>query len=100
MQITLTDAQVHALKIAVDSYYSELSEEIYHTDDYDTRQALKALERELELIRDLLEPGWIARTGADRDDRLAAVPLVAERASAGEAGAGSGTPPVAQPTKE
>ena len=68
MQLNLTDSQVNALKITIDSYYSELREEIYHTDDYDTRQALKGLERELELIRDQLEPGWLARTGGGRDD--------------------------------
>jgi hypothetical protein len=68
MQLNLSDAQAHALNLAVSAYYADLREEIYHTDDYDARQALKALEHELELIREMLDPGWIARTGADRDD--------------------------------
>ena len=53
MQLNLSDTQVSALKTVIDSYYSDLREEIYHTDDYDGRQALKALEHELELIRSL-----------------------------------------------
>jgi hypothetical protein len=98
MQLTLTDAQVHVLRTALDSYYSELRDQIHHTDDYDARQTMKALERELELIREQLEPGWIARTGADRDDRLAATPFVGDRAPEGEMGAGPGAPPVGLPT--
>jgi hypothetical protein len=81
MQLNLSDAQVHALKAAIDSYYSDLREEIYHTDDYDTRQALKVLEHELELIREQLEPGWLARTGADRDDQPSVTPVAPERSA-------------------
>ena len=33
MQLNLTDEQAHALTIAIDSYYGDLREEIYHTDD-------------------------------------------------------------------
>ena len=68
MQLNLTDADVDALKIAIDSYYSGLREEIYHTDDYDVRQTLKGIEASLERVRDQLEPGWLARSGAGRDN--------------------------------
>jgi hypothetical protein len=68
MQLNLTGAQAQALILAIDAYYSDLREEIYHTDDYDTRQSLKAVEQALEQIRELLEPGWTARTGASADD--------------------------------
>jgi hypothetical protein len=68
MQLNLTDSQVNALVLAVDSYYSDLREEIYHTDDYDVRQSLKDVQRDLELVREQLEPGWMERTGAGADD--------------------------------
>jgi hypothetical protein len=68
MQLNLTGEQAQALILAIDSYYSDLREEIYHTDDYDTRQSLKAVEQALEQIREALEPGWAARTGASADD--------------------------------
>ena len=68
MQLNLTDADVDALKIAIDSYYSDLREEIYHTEDYHVRQTLKGIETALEGIRDQLEPGWLARSGAGRDN--------------------------------
>ena len=66
MQLNLTDSGVDALKIAIDSYYSDLREEIANTDDYDVRQTLKGIEAELAGIRDQLEPGWLARLGAVR----------------------------------
>src|SRR4051812_25397484 len=98
MQLNLTDTQVHALKTAIDSYYSDLREEIYHTDAYDDRQALKMLEQELEGIRELLEPGWTARTGADRDNAPATASAPpADAALAGDVGSGQGTPPVGMP---
>jgi hypothetical protein len=65
MQLNLTDSQVNALILAIDSYYSDLREEIYHTDDYDMRQSLKDVESALGLIRDQLEPGWLARAQAE-----------------------------------
>jgi hypothetical protein len=68
MQLDLTDSQVNALILAIDSYYSDLREEIYHTDDYDLRQSLKDVEHALELVREKLEPGWMERTGAGADD--------------------------------
>ena len=64
MQLNLTDAGVDALKIAIDSYYSDLREEIANTDDYDVRETLKGIEAALAQIRDQLEPGWLARSGA------------------------------------
>jgi hypothetical protein len=64
MQLNLTDSQLNALILAIDSYYSDLREEIYHTDDYDARQSLKDVETALEQIRDQLEPGWLARAQA------------------------------------
>lgn len=74
MQLNLTDSQVNALVLAIDSYYSDLREEIYHTDDYDVRQSLKDVERDLELVREQLEPGWMERTGAGADDATPAPP--------------------------
>lgn len=74
MQLNLTDSQVNALVLAIDSYYSDLREEIYHTDDYDVRQSLKDVERDLELVREQLEPGWMERTGAGTDDATPAPP--------------------------
>lgn len=68
MQLNLTDSQANALILAIDSYYSDLREQIYHTDDYDLRQSLKDVEQALETIREQLEPGWMARTGAGADD--------------------------------
>jgi len=68
MQLNLTDSQLNALILAIDSYYSDLRQEIYHTEDYDMRQSLKDVERALETIREQLEPGWMARTGAGADD--------------------------------
>ena len=100
MQLNLTDAQLHALKIAIDSYYSELREEIYHTDDYDARQSLKALEHELELIREQLEPGWLARTGAGLDDQAAPTLPPAARTLEAEAGAEQDTPPMGLSSEE
>jgi hypothetical protein len=74
MQLNLTDSQLNALILAIDSYYSQLREEIYHTDDYDMRQSLKDVERTLETLREQLEPGWLARTGAGADDVAPAAP--------------------------
>jgi hypothetical protein len=68
MQLNLNDTDAEALKIAIDSYYSSLREEIYHTEDYDVRQTLKGIEASLERVRDQLEPGWLARSGAGRDN--------------------------------
>jgi hypothetical protein len=68
MDLTLSDSEANALILAIDSYYSDLREEIYHTEDYDTRQSLKDVERTLEGMREQLEPGWRARTGAEADD--------------------------------
>jgi Fic family protein len=67
MQLNLNDADLEALKIAIDSYYSSLREEIYHTEDYDVRQTLKGIEASQERVRDQLEPGWLTRSGAGRD---------------------------------
>jgi hypothetical protein len=74
MQLNLTDSELNALILAIDSYYSDLREEIYHTDDYDMRQSLKDEERALETVREQLEPGWMARTGAGADDVEPATP--------------------------
>ncbi len=65
MQLDLTDSQVNALLLAIDSYYTDLREEIYHTDDEDMRESLKDVERTLAQIREQLEPGWMTRNGAE-----------------------------------
>ena len=64
MQLTLTAAQTSALLAAIRSYYSDLREEIYHTEDYDLRQELKERELALGQTRDQLEPGWRAQAEA------------------------------------
>ncbi|HMA37532.1 MAG TPA: hypothetical protein VKY74_23970 [Chloroflexia bacterium] len=68
MQLNLDAAQVSALITVLDSYYSDLREEIYHTEAYDMRQSLKELEQTLVQIREQLEPGWMARTGVGGDN--------------------------------
>lgn len=92
MQLNLNDADLEALKIAIDSYYSSLREEIYHTEDYDVRQTLKGIEASLERVRDQLEPGWLARSGAGRDN-MAPSPVIPP--PAGGAPASKEAPPPA-----
>lgn len=81
MQLNLDDTQVTALKLAIDSYYSDLREEIANTDAYNVRQTLMGIEQSLVAVRTMLEPGWtVANTTATRE------PM-----------AGEGTPPVGMP---
>lgn len=74
MQRNLTNLQVNALLLAIASYYTDLREEINHSDDDDMRQSWTDGARALELIRDQLEPGWLARNGAGADDATAPTP--------------------------
>lgn len=67
MQLDLSDSEANALILAIDSYYADLYEEIYHTADDDARQSLKDVERALAGIREQLEPGWRARSGANEE---------------------------------
>ncbi len=70
MQLDLTDSQVNALLLAIDSYYADLRDEIYHTDDENMRESLRDVERTLEQIREQLEPGWMTRNGAESAEAL------------------------------
>jgi hypothetical protein len=81
MQLNLDDTQVTALKLAIDSYYSDLREEIANTDAYNVRQTLMGIEQSLVAVRAMLEPGWtVANTTTSRE------PMP-----------GRGTPPVGMP---
>jgi hypothetical protein len=81
MQLNLDDTQVTALKLAIDSYYSDLREEIANTDAYNVRQTLMGIEQSLVAVRAMLEPGWtVANTTTSRE------PMP-----------GQGTPPVGMP---
>ena len=51
LQLNLSDDQVLALTLAIDGYYSELREEIYHTDNSEVRQTLKEIEQALNGVR-------------------------------------------------
>lgn len=64
MRLDLTDSQVNVLLRAIDSYYTDLREEIYHTDDADIRQSLQDVEHTLSRLREQLEPGWRAHPDA------------------------------------
>jgi len=96
LQLNLSDDQVKALSLAIDSYYSELREEIYHTDDYNERQTLKGVEQALSQIRMVLEPGWQAAPGypADAGQGMTAV---ASTSISAEPPPGKGTPPIGAP---
>ena len=74
MQLNLTDAGTQALKVAIDSYYSDLREEIYHTEDHDARETLKSIEQALADIREQLEPGWRASMAAAEPAAAPAAP--------------------------
>ena len=99
MQLNLTDVGANALKLAIDSYYSGLREEIYHTDNYDQRQMLKGIEQALGEIRAQLEPGWQPTFGNSADAGQGVTALATDSLSA-EAPPGKGTPPVGMPGTE
>ncbi len=93
LQLNLSDDQVRALTLAIDSYYSDLREEIYHTDDYDERQTLKGVEQALSQIRMVLEPGWQPAPGYPAGPGPGLTELGGQSASDAPP-VGQGTPPI------
>jgi hypothetical protein len=93
LQLNLSDDQVTVLTLAIDSYYSDLREEIYHTDDSDVRQTLKDLEQALNGVRAALEPGWQPEPGYPADAGPDLTVLGGQSASDAPP-AGQGTPPI------